>query len=75
MSTTHRFIIYRVVQEALTNAKRHGEATQADVFVSVTDQELVIIRKNSCLNWLLMVIDRCTKDEKGLMYSEILYFF
>lgn len=34
--------VYRIVQEALTNALRHGEATRADVALDLRDQRLRI---------------------------------
>ncbi|MBS4198385.1 sensor histidine kinase [Bacillus sp. FJAT-49732] len=42
VSATLQPIIYRVIQESLTNAKRHGNATQANVNLHVTEQQINI---------------------------------
>jgi len=40
-------VIIRIVQESLTNAKRHGEATQADVFLRCSPERIMLeVRDN-----------------------------
>jgi signal transduction histidine kinase len=36
-------VVYRVVQEALTNAIRHAHATRVDVVLTVRDEKLIVI--------------------------------
>jgi signal transduction histidine kinase len=40
MSIALQSAIYRIIQESLTNAKRHGNATEANVFLVNQDQEI-----------------------------------
>ncbi|GAX90980.1 histidine kinase [Effusibacillus lacus] len=40
ITTSLQPTIYRVVQECLTNAKRHGNATQAEVNIRVSEQQV-----------------------------------
>ena len=43
LSSNVETVLYRIVQEALTNIVRHAHATQADVVLTIRDGKLIVI--------------------------------
>lgn len=41
------FVIYRVVQEFLSNSVRHGKATRVDIFMTFNEENLIITLKDN----------------------------
>jgi signal transduction histidine kinase len=56
-----RTAVYRVVQEALTNAARHARATSIEVSVEVRDGELVVVIRDNGAGF-----DTKAADRRGL---------
>ena len=55
LSLSHQADLYAICQEALTNAKRHGKATDVDIKVLRTSSQLIITIKDNGIgvgeNW------------------------
>lgn len=54
--TEHKSVIYKIVQESITNGLKHGKATHFDICISV-DNNIKVVVKND--GW------KCTSIQKG----------
>lgn len=63
LSNTQSIELYRIIQESLSNALRHGKASKVDIFITFTSTQLILTIKDNGLG--------CTTIKKGTGLNSI----